>query len=150
MLSPFKAPSGVRARDGRELRDTERAAFAKCMHFAKRCGQASVEDVCKEWGISKSHGYRILNRWRTEESVLSRPRSGRPRALTEEDMKTLESLSEEVNGYFVVFVQMDNARPHVKRKTHLEVAGKRRKRINGKQMPLIKFVLQPATDRTPT
>ena len=100
MLSPFKAPSGVRARDGRELRDTERAAFAKCMHFAKRCGQASVEDVCKEWGISKSHGYRILNRWRTEESVLSRPRSGRPRALTEEDMKTLESLSEEVNGYF--------------------------------------------------
>jgi transposase len=144
VLSPFKAPSGVRARDGRELRDTERAAFAKCMHFAKRCGQASVEDVCKEWEISKSHGYRILNRWRTEESVLSRPRSGRPRALTEEDMKTLESLSEEVNGYFVVFVQMDNARPHVKRKTHLEVAGKRRKRINGKQMPLIKFVLQPA------
>ena len=81
-------------------RGTERAAFAKCMHFAKRCGQASVEDVCKEWGISKSHGYRILNRWRTEESVVSRPRSGRPRALTEEDMKTLECLSEERNGYF--------------------------------------------------
>ena len=99
LLSPFTAPSGVRARDGRELSDTERAAFAKCMHFAKRCGQASVADVCKEWGISKSHGYRILNRWRTEESVVSRPRSGRPRALTE-DMKTLESLSEEVNGYF--------------------------------------------------
>ena len=74
------------------LRGTERAAFAKCMHFAKRCGQASVEDVRKEWGISKSHGYRILNRWRTEESVVSRPRSGRPRTLTEEDMKTLESL----------------------------------------------------------
>ena len=50
----------MRARDGRELRDTERAAFAKCMHFAKRCGQASVADVCKEWGISKSHGYGIL------------------------------------------------------------------------------------------
>ena len=90
----------MRARDGRELRDTERAAFAKCMHFAKRCGQASVEDVCKEWGISKSHGYRILHRYRTEENVESRPRSGRPRALTEEDMKTLESLSEERNGYF--------------------------------------------------
>ena len=100
LLSPFKAPSGVRARDGRELSDTERAAFAKCMHFATRCGQASVADVCKEWGISKSHGYRILNRWRTEESVQSRPRSGRPRALTQEDMKMLESLSEEVKGYF--------------------------------------------------
>ena len=100
LLSPFKAPSGVRARDGRELSDTERAAFAKCMHFATRCGQASVADVCKEWGISKSHGYKILNRWRTEESVQSRPRSGRPRALTEEDMHTLECLSEELKGYF--------------------------------------------------
>ena len=28
------------------------------------------------------------------------PRSGRPRVLTEEDMKTLESLSEERNSYF--------------------------------------------------
>jgi transposase len=100
LLSPFKAPSGVRARDGRELSDTERAAFAKCVHFAQRCGQASVADVCKEWGISKSHGYKILNRWRTEESVQSRPRSGRPRTLTEEDMHTLECLSEECNGYF--------------------------------------------------
>ena len=70
------------------------------MHFAKRCGQASVADVCKEWGISKSHGYRILHRYRTKESVVSRPRSGRPRTLTEEDTKTLESLSEERNGYF--------------------------------------------------
>ncbi len=100
LLSPFKAPRDVRARDGRELSGTERATFAKCMHFAKRCGQASVADVCKEWEVSKSHGYRILNRWRTEESVQSRPRSGRPRALTEEDMKMLESLSEEVKGYF--------------------------------------------------
>ncbi len=51
---------------------------------------------------------------------------------------------EKMADFDVVFVQMDNARPHLKRKTHLEVAGKRRKRINGKQMPLIKFVLQPA------
>ena len=91
LLSPFKAPSGVRARGGRELSDSERATLAKCLHFAKSCGQASVADVCREWGISKSHGYRILHRYRTEENVESRPRSGRPRALTEEDMKTLES-----------------------------------------------------------
>ena len=100
LLSPFKAPSGVRARGGRELSDSERATLAKCLHFAKSCGQASVADVCREWGISKSHGYRILHRYRTEENVESRPRSGRPRALTEEDMKTLESLSEEVKGDF--------------------------------------------------
>jgi len=99
LLSPFKAPTGVRERDGRELSDTERVAFAKCVHFAVRYGQASVSDVCKEWGISKPHGYRILRRWRAEENVDSRPRSGRPRALTEADMKTLENLSEELQGY---------------------------------------------------
>ena len=44
----------------------------------------------------------------------------------------------------VVFVQMDTTRPHVKRIADLERIGKTRKRINGKQMPLIKFVLQPA------
>ena len=98
-LSPLKAPSGVRERDGWELSDTERVAFAKCVHFAVRYGQASVSDVCKEWGISKPHGYRILRRWRAEENVDSRPRSGRPRALTEADMKTLENLSEELQGY---------------------------------------------------
>ena len=39
---------------------------------------------------------------------------------------------------------MDNARPHVKRIADLEHFGKKRKRINGKQIPLIKFVLRPA------
>ena len=77
----------MRAREGRELSDSERASLAKCLHFATSCGQASVADVCKEWGISKSHGYRILHRYRTEDNVVSRPRSRRPRALTEEDMR---------------------------------------------------------------
>ena len=69
------------------LSDSERTAFAKCVHFAQRCGQASVADVCKEWGIGTSQGYRILHRYRTEDNVVSRPRSRRPRALTEEDMR---------------------------------------------------------------
>ena len=34
LLSPFKAPSGVRAREGRQLSDSERVAFAKCMHLS--------------------------------------------------------------------------------------------------------------------
>ena len=51
---------------------------------------------------------------------------------------------EKMADFDVDFVQMDNARPHVKRILDLKVAGKRRKRIDGKQMPLIKFVLQPA------
>jgi len=62
LLSPFKAPSGVREREGRILRDTERVAFAKCVHFAVPCGRASVADVCEEWGIKKSHGYMISHR----------------------------------------------------------------------------------------
>ncbi len=51
---------------------------------------------------------------------------------------------EKMAEFDVIFVQMDGARPHAKRKGDLELAGQRRKRINGKQMPLIKFVLQPA------
>ena len=44
--------------------------------------------MCARNGNKQFHGPRILNRWRTEESVVSRPRSGRPRALTE-DVKRL-------------------------------------------------------------
>ena len=51
---------------------------------------------------------------------------------------------ERMADFDVVFVQMDGARPHVKRKSDLELAGKKRKRIDGKHMPSIKFVLQPA------
>ena len=71
LFSPFKAPRSVRERDGRELSSTERAAFAKCMQFAMRYGYASVADVCKEWGVSTSHGYRILHWWQAEENVDS-------------------------------------------------------------------------------
>ena len=56
------------------------------MYFAECCGQASVVDVCKEWGISKSHGYRILNRWQTEESIVSRhlrdARTSKPQSIS--------------------------------------------------------------------
>ena len=99
LLSPFKTPSGVREREGRILRDTERVAFAKCVHFAVRCGHASVADVCEEWGVNKSHGCMILDWWRTEENVATRPKSGRPHALTAAHLKTLDCLLE-VRGYF--------------------------------------------------
>ena len=50
--------------------------------------------------MSKTQGYEILKRWRTEETVATKSRSGRPRALTDADMHTLECLSEERKGYF--------------------------------------------------
>ena len=56
----------------------------------------------------------------------------------------IPDIYDKMADFDVVFVQMDNARPHVKRIADLERIGKTRKRINGKQMPLIKFVLQPA------
>ena len=56
----------------------------------------------------------------------------------------IPDIYDKMADFGVVFVQMDNARPHVKRIADLERFGKKRKRINGKQMPLIKFVLQPA------
>ena len=51
---------------------------------------------------------------------------------------------EKMADFDVVFVQMDGASSHVKCKADLELAGKKRKRIDRKQMPLSKFVLQLA------
>ena len=42
----------------------------------------------------------ILKRWRTEEPVATKLRSGRPRTLSDADMHTLECLSEELKCYF--------------------------------------------------
>ena len=53
----------------------------------------------------------------------------------------IPDIYDKMADFDVVFVQMDNARPHVKRIADLERIGKKRKRIKGKQMPLIKFVL---------
>ena len=56
----------------------------------------------------------------------------------------IPDINDKMADFDVVFVQMDNARPHVKRIADLERFGKKRERTNGKQIPLIKFVLQPA------
>ena len=56
----------------------------------------------------------------------------------------IPDIYDKMADFDVVLVQMDSARPHVKCMAALDAAGKKRKRIVGKQMPLIKFVLQPA------
>ena len=81
------------------MSDDDRAAFAKTAHFATKTGQVAMADLCREWGLSTATGYGVLKRWRGEETVATKSRSGRPRALTEDDMKTLENLSEELQGY---------------------------------------------------
>ena len=81
------------------MSDDDRAAFAKTAHFATKTGQVAMTDLCREWGLSTATGYGVLKRWRGEETVATKSRSGRPRALTEVDMKTLENLSEELQGY---------------------------------------------------
>jgi len=58
--------------------------------------------------------------------------------------RLIPDIYEKMADFDVVFVQMDNVRPHVKRIADLELFGKKRKRTDWKQMPLIKFVLQPA------
>ncbi len=65
---------------------SHRAAFAKTAHFATKTGQVAMTDLCREWGMSKTQGYEILKRWRTEETVATKPRSGR--ALTDADTHT--------------------------------------------------------------
>ena len=46
------------AREGRQLSDSERTAFAG-MRLRSVAGKPSVADVCREWGIGTSQGYRI-------------------------------------------------------------------------------------------
>lgn len=65
---------------------SHRAAFAKTAHFATKTGQVAMTDLCREWGMSKTQVYEILKRWRTEETVATKPRSGR--ALTDADTHT--------------------------------------------------------------
>ena len=77
---------------------SHRAAFAKTEHFATKTGQVAMTDLCREWGMSKTQVYGILERWRTEETVATKPRSGR--ALTDADTHTPKCLSEERKGYF--------------------------------------------------
>ena len=42
---------------------------------------------------------KYLLRYREEQSVATRPHSGRPRALDAADLRTLERISEEAGGY---------------------------------------------------
>ena len=86
LLSPFKAPRHVKAREGQDMSDSDRAAFAVTAHFATKTGQVAMTDLCREWGVSKTQGYEILKRWKTEKTVATKPRSGRPHALTDADM----------------------------------------------------------------
>jgi transposase len=72
-------------------------AFAKLAHV--KLGLMGMTELCRRWGITPTHGYRILARYREEQSVATRPRSGRPDALNAADMRTLERISEEAGGY---------------------------------------------------
>ena len=48
LLSLFKAPRRVKAREGRHMSDEDRAAFAKTAHFATKTGQVAMTDLCRE------------------------------------------------------------------------------------------------------
>ena len=99
LTSPFKAPRRVQERQGQHLSDEDRVAFAKLAHVSVKLGLMGMTELCRRWGVTPTHGYRILARYREEQSVATRPRSGRPRALDAADLRTLERISEEAGGY---------------------------------------------------
>ena len=99
LTSPFKAPRRVQERQGQHLIDEDRVAFAKLAHVSVKLGLMGMTELCQCWGITPTHGYRILSRNREEQSVATRPRSGRPRALDAADLRTLQRISEEGGGY---------------------------------------------------
>ena len=61
--------------------------------------------------------------------------------VTEE---VLPDIREKMIDFDLAYVQMDGARPHVRRWDDLQEAGAERRQIGGKQAPRVKFVLQPA------
>ena len=72
------------------------SCIAKTAHFAtKRLGKLRDDRPMQRMGV-----WGILKRWRTEEPVATKLRSGRPRTLSDADMHTLECLSEELKCYF--------------------------------------------------
>ena len=79
--------------------DEDRVAFAKLAHVSVKLGLMGMTELCQRRGITPTHGYRILARYREEQSVATRPRSGRPCALDTADLRTLERSSEEAGGY---------------------------------------------------
>ena len=99
LTSPFKAARRVQERQGQHLSDEDRVAFANLAHVSVKLGLMGMTELCRRWGITPTHGYRILARYREEQSVATRPRSGRPRALDAADLRTLERISEEAGGY---------------------------------------------------
>lgn len=70
--------------------------------------------VCRRWGITPTHGYRILARYREEQSVAARP-SLWPTTRTRRrgHAYTLERISEEAGGYVTWerFVEKFNEEP---------------------------------------
>lgn len=99
LASPFKVPRRVQERGGKHLSDEDRVAFAKLAHLSTKLGVMSMAELCRRWGMTTTHGYRVLARYRQEESVAVRPRSGRPRVLDDEDMSTLERIADTTGGY---------------------------------------------------
>jgi len=59
----------------------------------------------------------------------------------------LPDIREKMIDFDLVYVQMDGARPHVRRWDDLQKAGAERRQIGGKQAPRVKFILQPANSR---
>ena len=81
------------------MSDEDRVAFAKLAHLSDNMGVMSMTELCRRWGISTTHGYRVLARYKVEESVTARPRSGRPRVLDDEDLNTLARIADSTGGY---------------------------------------------------
>ena len=99
LTSPFKVPRRVQEREGKHMSDEDRVAFAKLAHLSDNMGVMSMTELCRRWGISTTHGYKVLARYREEESVAARPRSGRPRVLDDEDLNTPAHIADKAGGY---------------------------------------------------
>ena len=98
--SPCRPALATVERGSRQLTDEERTQLTTAARFARHTGTVSMKDLAREWKISPTCLYDLINRQRTTGSAAALPRSGRPNALTDADEALLAELSEELDGNY--------------------------------------------------
>lgn len=98
--SPCRPSLATVERGTRQLTDEERTQLATAARYARHAGTPSIKELAREWRISPTAIYAIINRQRSTGSAAALPRSGRPNTMTDVDEVVLAELSEELDGEY--------------------------------------------------
>ena len=98
--SPCRPTLATVERGTRQLTDEERTQLATAARFARHAGTPSIKELAREWKISPTCVYDIINRQRLTGSAAALRRTGPAHLLTDADEAVLAELSEELDGEY--------------------------------------------------